>query len=77
MSESKYKCQYEIVHALVPSTALAGECESCVTALREKYDAMLEFINKLAFDYHDYENENEISWDATELLQKIGELKNV
>ncbi len=75
MSESKYKCETPGIHDLFTAYPLATSCPGCEKAFREKYKTMLAFINKLAFDSHDYENENEILWDATELLREIGEIE--
>ncbi len=42
----------------------------------EKYKKLLKFVKKCAFDYHDWDNTNHMSFDASDLLEEIDEFKS-
>ena len=69
MSKIKHTCSDEDRH-------LDLICHGCLKKIIAKKDKLLEFVKKCAYDYHDWENTNEMSFDATDILKEIGELND-
>ncbi len=50
-------------------------CYKCLFEREDEYKKLMEFVEKIAYKSHEFEEISHASWDASLLLKEIGELK--